>query len=101
MEANLHLRLPATVKKRIKDAAGIRGQTMTEFVKAAVLDRADEVLRQRDRDAMAEFLAGVPDDDEPYTEEEQQADLEAWARYQEQGGITHEQLGKRFRRAAG
>ena len=97
MDSNLHVRLPETVKQRIKDAAGVRGQTMTEFVQAAVLDRADDVLRQRERDAMTEFLAGVPVDDEPYTEAQQQADVEAWARYQREGGVLHEELGRRMK----
>lgn len=100
MEAHIHLRLPDTMKQRLQDAAQARGQTLAEFVKGAAFDRADDVLRQREVEAMLEFLATVPEDDEAYTEEEEQAILDGIAHYREHGGIRHEGLMKRTQRRA-
>ena len=67
---HLHLRLPEAMKRRIEDAATIRGQTVTDFVKAAVLDRAEEVLAQEQRlqlseEGMRAFLAVLDNPPEP------------------------------------
>ena len=88
MDGKLDLRFPEPVAQRIREAARLLGQTLTEFATDAVLDRAEDVLRQSDGDAMTEFLAGAPEDDEPYSQDEQKADVEAWARYQKEDGVT-------------
>ncbi|HET6385546.1 MAG TPA: DUF1778 domain-containing protein [Armatimonadota bacterium] len=67
---HLHVRLAADMKRRVEDAASIRGQTVTDFVKAAVLARADEVLQHEQRlalseESMRQFLAALDNPPEP------------------------------------
>ncbi len=67
---HLHLRLPEAMKRRIEDAARVRGQTVTDFVRGAVLDRAEEVLEQERRlclseEGMRAFLAVLDNPPEP------------------------------------
>ena len=69
-KGHLHVRLPEATKRRIEDAARIRGQTVTDFVKAAVLDRTEEVLQQEQRlvlseEAMRGFLAALDNPPDP------------------------------------
>ena len=70
LRGHLHLRLAESTKRRIEDAAISRGQTVTDFVKAAALDRAEVVLEQDRRlrlsdDGMRAFLEALDAPPEP------------------------------------
>ena len=64
------MRLPEPMKRRIEDAARVRGQTTTDFVKTAALDRAEDVLQEERRlmlsdEGMRAFLAILESPPEP------------------------------------
>lgn len=68
--ARMNIRLPATIKKRIEQAAVVSGLSLTDFAISNLSESADEILERhhfrklsnRDRDI---FLAMLDADNEP------------------------------------
>jgi hypothetical protein len=48
-------------------------------------------------DPLVTFLEGAPEDDEPYTEEEQRRDAESREAYRRGEGVSHAEIGRRMR----
>lgn len=57
--------------------------------------RGLKLTRDEQADPLLAFLESCPEDDEPYTEVEQQADVEAWARYRRGQWVSHEEVVRR------
>lgn len=89
--ARLNCRVSASIKQRAEEAAGVLGQSITDFTEQALSEKAEAVLSQVERIRLSErdfehFLQTIQEPGEPAPALRQAAEEYKRLREQEPGG---------------